>query len=433
MRRLTLLLVLFLAVSAIPAHAQTDLPDTDGIPANCENATSPYADPNLFPRYAHGQLALIDWSSGAVVRVLETANAAPNFWLLGWSPDCHYLAGGLGDAERYTTILWDATSGAQIGTVADGYRRPHFLTWSPRGDALVVETRRGAFLWDLATGNRLQLTLDSSNGRSFRQINWNYGEGTLDTNMGGGMPIRFSLETGRPINLSLRDNQFVGSVYGTPSFFGLDSIVAAPNALSPYRCESFQSQYYNSSGTRFPDANLLASQGRLLLVDTITHETLQVLDTDYPQRGSWWPIGSLSPNCAMFFTRLPESDPTSWVVISIRDSGRVHSVLNVAPLFTCCALGRDRYQDWVPYFSDLPRDLWDSTGRYLFAQTYDGAQVWDSVTDSTFYVTSADESQRYGYSVDAVTWDVGNGRISVDMLYSDEVRVFDLATGQRVG
>ena len=111
MRRLALLLLLLLAVSAIPAHAQTDLPDTDGIPANCETA-SPYADPNLFPRYANGQLALIDWSSGDVVRVLETDSAAPNFWLLGWSPDCHYLAGGLGDGLYYTTILWDATSGA---------------------------------------------------------------------------------------------------------------------------------------------------------------------------------------------------------------------------------------------------------------------------------------------------------------------------------
>ena len=79
MPRLTLLLVLIFAVSVIPIHAQTDLPDTDGIPANCENATSPYSDPNLFPRYANGQLVLIDWSSGDTVRVLETDSAASNF------------------------------------------------------------------------------------------------------------------------------------------------------------------------------------------------------------------------------------------------------------------------------------------------------------------------------------------------------------------
>ncbi len=430
MRRYFLLIVLLVAVSAIPALAQTDLPDTDGIPANCETVDSPYANPNLFPRYANGQLALIDWSSGDTVRVLETASPASNFWLLGWSPDCHYLAGGLGDGLRYTMILWDATSGAQMGTVADGYRRPHFLTWSPRGDALVVETRRGAFLWDLATGTRLQLTIDSYDGLSFTRINWNYETETLDTTTWADTSVSFSLDTGRPVNIALAADQYVGSgraVYGVT-----ESVVTAPNGNALYGCDHFSyrvwdyPRYEYYEGVTIPGVSLRVSENRLILVADGTNETMQVLDDDFTEAvRNGLAYGYLAPNCDMFFTWLymeRENYRREGLVISIRDGTRLHIVLNM-PL----AWSRD-FPRRV-----LPREQWDVTGRYLFAQSYDGAQVWDSATDSTFYVTSVDESQRYGYSVNTVTWDVANGRISVDMLYSAEVRVFDLATGQRVG
>ncbi|MBN8638574.1 MAG: WD40 repeat domain-containing protein [Anaerolineae bacterium] len=430
MRRLALLLVLLLAVSAIPTHAQTDLPDTDGIPANCETA-SPYADPNLFPRYANGQLALIDWSSGEVARVLESDSAASNFWLLGWSPDCHYLAGGLGDGERYTTILWDATSGAQIGTVADGYRRPHFLTWSPRGDSLVVETRYGAFLWDLATGNRLQLTIDSFAGHSFRHIDWNYENDTLVTLTNGGGFVVFSLDNGRPLNLLLTDDQYIGSAEADRS--DIPPIVTMATTQSPYPCEHYygyigymNGRYVYGERVRIPNTYIRISDDRLILLEVGTGETLQVLDEDFAlsvRRG--WAYGELTANCEMFFSLLYTNQepylPREGVVIRLRDSVRVHTIPNMPA----------RRSPDFPRIA-LLREQWDSTGRYLFAQSYDGAQVWDSATDTTFYVTSADESQRYGYSVNTVTWEVANGRISVDMLYSAEVRVFDLTTGLQV-
>ncbi|MBK8031445.1 MAG: WD40 repeat domain-containing protein [Chloroflexi bacterium] len=409
MRRFALLLVVLLVVSVIPAHAQDDIPNTDGIPANCESS-SPYADPNLFPRYANGQLALIDWSSGETVRVLETDSAAPNFWLLGWSPDCHYLAGGLGDGLRYTTILWDATNGAQIGTVADGYRRPHFLTWSPRGDALVVETRHGAFLWDLATGNRLQLTITSYNARSFAQIEWNYAAGTLDTLNLFYRPIIFRLDTGRPTNLTLAEDEYPGGFFGT---------VTAPNDRSPYVC----GEVY------LPNISFRVSEDRLLLRDDFTSETLQVLDSDFAQavsRGG--ASGTLSPNCEFYLALLymgPERQRRLGVVLRLSDGARLHTFSNL-PRYWSTEFGDSRWT-WRWW-----NQQWDATGRYLLVQTHDGAQVWDSATDFTFYVTTAAESQWYGYSVDSFTWDLANGRVTVEMLRSDEVRVFDLATGQRV-
>jgi WD40 repeat protein len=429
MRRYVLLFVLFLAVTAISAYAQTDLPDTDGIPANCETA-SPYANPNLFPRYANGQLALIDWSSGDTVRVLETASAASNFWLLGWSPDCHYLAGGLGDGLRYTTVIWDATSGAQIGTVADGYRRPHFLTWSPRGDSLVVETRHGAFLWDLATGNRLQLTLDATNGRSFRQIHWNYETDSLDTQHLAGTPISYALSSGRPLN-SVRDldeDEYI--VSGLHQVYSLVRTVTAPNERTPYSCAHI---YHRDAdhietvpyATYIPNTFFRMYGDSLLIEETGTGDNLQIIDGEFLEGvRQGWAYGELSDHCDMFFTAFLMNRVNYrrlGVVLRFRDNATIHTIPNMPWLWS-----RD-----FPHL--MLRQQWDSTGRYLFAQSYDGAQVWDSATDNTFYVTSAEESQRYGYSVNTVTWDGANGRISVDMLYSAEVRVFDLATGQRVG
>jgi WD40 repeat protein len=438
MRRYVLLFVLFLAVSAIPAHAQDDIPNTDGIPANCESS-SPYADPNLFPRYANGQLALIDWSSGEVVRVLATDSAAPNFWLLGWSPDCRYLAGGLGDGLRYTTILWDATSGAQVGTVDDGYRRPHFLTWSPRGDALVVETRHGAFLWDLATGTQLQLMFEvRDKGRSFSRIVWNYESGTLDTTTRGGAFAVFDLNTGQPRNITLETEQYIGRY--NPYIGEHASVITAPSESSPYGCEHFERRFEGSYEfhthepwhlpeelVEIPNVYIRVSENRLMLVREGTLETLQVFAGDFANAvRQGWAYGFLSPQCDMFFT-LRFMDRVRYlregVVLRISDGSILHTIQNMP----------DEYADRLTFRPGYYwRQQWDATGRYLFAQSYDGAQVWDSATDSTFYVTSADDSWRYGYSVNTVTWDVANGRISVDMLNDDEVRVFDLATGLQV-
>ena len=424
MRQLTLLLVLIFAVSEIPAQAQADLPDTDGIPANCETADSPYADSNLFPRYANGQLALIDWSSGDTVRVLEADSAASNFWLLGWSPDCHYLAGGLGDGLRYTTIIWDATSGAQIGTVEDGYRRPHFLTWSPRGDSLVVETRHGAFLWDLATGNRLQLTIDSFLGHSFIHILWNDQNGTLDTFTTRGEIVVFDVQTGRPLNIALANDQYIrtSSLY----YYGLSTFVTEPNDRSPYGCGYYEERFGDGSAyfpsDQIANFDLITTEDSIVVVDEATGEVVQILAEGlvYPLRRTAYAFGYFSPDCALFFS-LREIDRVRFrregVVLRMSDGAHLHTVSHMP----------------FPRWFLPPRQNWDSTGRYLFAQTYDGAQVWDSATDSTFYVTSADESRRYGYSVNTVTWDVANGRVTVEMLNDDEIRVFDLATGQRVG
>jgi len=156
---------------------------------------------------------------------------------------------------------------------------------------------------------------------------------------------------------------------------------------------------------------------QLLLRDTVSGETLQVLDANYGMavRGGW-AYGVLSPNCDMFFTLFifdRETYRRTGIVLRLSDSTRIHAIPNMP----------SNYRG---------RQEWDATGRYLFAQSYDGAQIWDSVTDTSIYLTSAEESQDHGFSVDRVEWDTNGGRVTIILIGTGEVRVFDLASGQRV-
>lgn len=406
-------------------HAQ-DEADADGIPFNCENTASPHANVNLFPRYAAGEnrLVLIDWSSGAVVRELESGLSDPVFRMTGWSPDCHYLTGGLGDGERFTTVIWDAANGGRVGSVEDAYSQPHRLTWSPRSDSVVVETRRGAFLWTLATGQRLQLTVNSWQGHSFSEIVWNYADGTLETLNMVFLPIIYSLETGRPVNYSLADGVYVGSA----SYSAISpSTVYAPTAASPYGCVYTSwvvGEYGFVRSAALPNIALRSGAGRLSFVDLSTGDIISVLASgleDTP--GVTRSPGMFSSDCEYVFTLHRTNNDAA-----LPRTGFMWRVADGELMTTIEAIPRRIY---LQYYEDYRRTDWDSSGRYFFVQTYNGAQVWDSETNRTMWLTTADESANQGHSISDLAWDSANHTITVTMRFSDEIRVFDLLTGAR--
>ncbi len=420
------LLIMGLCMRIISASNQVVA--ADDIPSNCENTTSPYMDPNAFVRYTHGNLSLIDWISGSTIATLEEDSPTSNFWLIGWSPDCHYLAGAfLQPDDRYTTMVWDVVNGMRLGTIEDGYRTPHHLTWSPRSDALVVETRNGAFLWNLAPNQRLQLTLDSLVGASFTSIVWNYETDTLDTLGYYTRPTRFSLITGRPVDVALADDQYAASRYGR--------VVMAPNEQSPYGCVGVrplqsETNYDRADSMRYVDlleASLRVMGNSLVVRDSNTSEILAVLDTDFSDAvRKNRAFGYLSASCDLFFTALRSGERNrtrEGVVIRMRDGVRVHTIPNMPPN----AVDELRYYD----LSRL-RSNWNGSGRYLLTQSYEGVQVWDSATNTAFYLTTADESAPYGYSVREIRWNTASGLIDITMFSTGEVRTFDLATGERI-
>jgi hypothetical protein len=72
---------------------------------------------------------LVDWNTGADVRVIE--NGLTDTQVLGWSPDCRYLAGAVGSYESMDTVVWDVTTSARTGVVPDAHAQPHHITWGP--------------------------------------------------------------------------------------------------------------------------------------------------------------------------------------------------------------------------------------------------------------------------------------------------------------
>jgi WD40 repeat protein len=180
MLRKTLVLALlgvFLGMFTLSVSAQRS--EMDGIPSNCENVNAEYYRPNLIMRYeaTTNRLLLVDWNARAEVFVLaenlETTETAPR----GWSQNCRYLAVSIGTFRNTDLIIWDTITGEQVNTLPDLYL--YHVTWSPRHDEVLVETRSGAYLWRFQSNTLVQLT-DYFNcfGRSFtRNIHWDYDRG----------------------------------------------------------------------------------------------------------------------------------------------------------------------------------------------------------------------------------------------------------------
>jgi hypothetical protein len=181
---------------------RTSLFADDGIPGNCENAAVE-VPPNAFPRYEpqNSRLMLIDWTTGADIRILEANLVTERFQVVQWSPDCHYLAGAVDIDGHLDTVVWDVVNGGRLGAVEDAVGKPHHITWSPDSTKLVVETRKGAILWNIVTGDQLPLTTiwDGWLLRNFKWIHWDDRHGWLSTTAVDGTPLVYQLADGQPV------------------------------------------------------------------------------------------------------------------------------------------------------------------------------------------------------------------------------------------
>ena len=176
---MVLLSVMLMAMARWASAQETG----DGVPDNCEYTGAAHYQANVFPRYEPqaSRLVLVDWTTGADVRELETGLATTRFQIRGWSADCRYLAGAiLNAADTYDTVVWDAVNGGRVGTVTDGRSVPHPITWDTAGVYLLVETRNGAILLNLPNHSSVPLTSDADIYiHSFSSVQWDYAEGQL--------------------------------------------------------------------------------------------------------------------------------------------------------------------------------------------------------------------------------------------------------------
>lgn len=102
--------------------------------------------------------------------ILETLMAdvdIVNVRLLGWSANCRYLAasvlvqaGGYNDniTPIYETWIWEYETKRLIGKFEDARSVPHPISWDTAERHVLVQTRFGAYLWDLTTNERILVT-----------------------------------------------------------------------------------------------------------------------------------------------------------------------------------------------------------------------------------------------------------------------------------
>lgn len=99
------------------------------------------------------------------------------FQFLAWSPNCAYAAVAVGSFFNNDTVVFDVTTGEAVGRVEDAQRGTHDVFWSPDSDYLVVDTRNGAFLWDISSNRQSFMEeefFDRGRGesRAFERVGW---------------------------------------------------------------------------------------------------------------------------------------------------------------------------------------------------------------------------------------------------------------------
>jgi hypothetical protein len=144
--------------------------------ASCQPVTSFHYD------YTANQLTLQNSVTQEVIRQIDIPDDMTDFIWLGASPDCRLGAGsiqkGKGRDETGDTIIWDMATGDRIGTFEDSHQKPHRIHWSPDSAYLVVETRKGAFLWQPYSNLRTQLSTHSMDSW-WAEIAWDTSRGKL--------------------------------------------------------------------------------------------------------------------------------------------------------------------------------------------------------------------------------------------------------------
>lgn len=123
----------------------------------------------LWLRYAHDSgVIYLGRGWAAITESLATIEAGlppTRVQPLGWSINCRYVAAALDSTERddtYDTVIWDFIEGRRVGVYPDARDLPHRLTWDTAEKHALVETRNGAYLWNLLTNERVLVNANVS-------------------------------------------------------------------------------------------------------------------------------------------------------------------------------------------------------------------------------------------------------------------------------
>lgn len=363
MRSILVLLTLILLFPVV--FRATSVRADDGIPDNCEYTQST-EQRVIIPRYSAStqRLVLVNWTSGDEIQTLD--RDVPVISILGWSGDCRYIAVAEGTLEVMNTVVYDTTTSRRMGSVDDAHHKPHPITWGIN-DNLVVETRHGAILWNVSTGQRFTLTtsFNTTTGRNFSRLRWDAANHQLIVDLAVGGRAVYDLTTGAVVPVAAQTDARVIQNPGPQIVIGGQS----------YPCSTYPLTYYGWSATigvpsielHYDEENQLVS---LQLFDIsgpdATIETLENgVNASYVLARGW------SANCRYLAASLgiPGRDASDTVVYDVIAGKRVGV---------------------VPDARHIPHPIqWGSNGQTLLVQTRNGGILWDLATNTQTRISSA--------------------------------------------
>lgn len=146
-----IVLVIFILVLLSGMVFSTGAQAEDVLQGVCPHSDGAYFQAGVFPRYElrNQRLLLVSWTTGQIVREVETSLNTPRFNIMGWSPDCRYLTAALGDWE---TTIWDVTTSQRVGSFPGAG-----LRWSPDSQQALLTQQGGLFLWTVGAGDPVRL------------------------------------------------------------------------------------------------------------------------------------------------------------------------------------------------------------------------------------------------------------------------------------
>lgn len=139
----------------------------------CHYTDGIYYLENTFPRYErrNQRLVLVSWTSGEIVREVETSFDTSRFVVLDWSPDCRYMTAGIGKSGL---VIWDIVENRRAGNFEGASEKSG--AWDPNSQYRLTTDKYGTWLWNVSVDQKFYLN-DHTDG--YHQIYWDYARNQL--------------------------------------------------------------------------------------------------------------------------------------------------------------------------------------------------------------------------------------------------------------
>ncbi len=141
-----------------------------------------YQPTNVRPRYNHRAQAFLLQGrvNGQPDQIVESSLDTSYFNILGWSPNCQYVAAALDSEANGRIAVWDTVNNHRIATLEGTQARTGSIYWDPTNQFVAVETWHGGYVLNLETGQQMLVNPNTdADGHNFHYVQWDMVRGQL--------------------------------------------------------------------------------------------------------------------------------------------------------------------------------------------------------------------------------------------------------------